>query len=108
MDAQEPGPGKKLAAGTQGPWPRVKAHGTLANLGPPPILGQGLALGPRYVTILCIHMCPCVYLLEGTSLARCALLFVQFVGNNRATNYIHMQFKQQINMQVRGRTYNYI
>ena len=58
MGAQEPGPGPKLAAGpngpgSHGPWPWARVPGTL-----PPVLGQGLALGPPYVSILCIHMCP--------------------------------------------------
>ena len=40
--------------------------GTLAHLDPPPVLGQGLALGPPYVSIYyrhvstCVHMCPYV------------------------------------------------
>ena len=32
-----------------------KGPGTLAHLGPSPVLGQGLDLGPQYVSI-CIHM----------------------------------------------------
>ena len=49
--AQEPGPGPKLAAGLHGP----------GSLGPcRQFLGQGMAAGSPYVSILCSHMCPCV------------------------------------------------
>ncbi len=52
MGSQEPGTGTKLAAGpngpgSHGPWPRARVPGT-----PPPVLGQCLALGPPYVSIL--------------------------------------------------------
>ena len=42
-----------LGQGPMDPGPGPGSHGT-----PPPVLGQGLALGPPYVSILCIHMCP--------------------------------------------------
>ena len=51
MGAQEPGPGPKLAAGPgPGQWARAQAlaHGPGPGpwlLGPPPVLGLGLALG---------------------------------------------------------------
>ena len=59
MGAQEPGPGPKLVAGPMGQGPGTLAHGP-GTRAPPPVLGQGLAPGPPYVSILCIHMCPCV------------------------------------------------
>ena len=49
MGAQEPGPGQKLAAGSQGPWPR--AHGTLPD-GPAASFGPG----PGSWAPICIHI----------------------------------------------------
>ena len=82
MGAQEPGCGTKLAAGPwahgqgqgQGPWTGPGPKGPWTGPGPmgpwpppphprapPPVLCHSLALGPPYVSILCIHVCPYVH-----------------------------------------------
>ena len=82
MGAQEPGCGTKLAAGPWGGggWARVPWALALSRVpwalalsmgpgpgpvqgprAPPPVLCHSLALGPPYVSIICIHVCPYVH-----------------------------------------------
>ena len=60
-----PGPGPMDRARAQGTLDRARAHGTLAHpphpRAPPPVLCHSLALGPPYVSIICIHVCPYVH-----------------------------------------------